>query len=457
MPCTEESKNMVNRNFRFNIFLRLGIVLVLMGLLSYYLFVAGKYIRSFYFGFFILALIFELLWYVDKRNRELTTFLSTLLNDDFSSRIKDYKKGKTFKSLYQAMNLITDKFHKLSTDREVQFQYLHTLVDHVKVGILSYDSKGRVHLVNKAFRELFGLPPIRKNSMITELGTEFYKLVEKIKPGEQFVYKVSQKGINISLAIRATEFKMKNKRFKLISAQNIRRELEERELEAWQKLIRVLTHEIMNSVTPISSLSSSLYELVKIGEEHEEPLDDKTKQKLQSGLEAIINRSSGLMKFTEAYKTLARIPPPDINPIQSDELIHRIEILFKTQTKEKNIDFKAEALSKTWSFLCDIELLDMVFINLMKNSMEALENTKEPQIRIRISKYVENKTLIEVKDNGAGMSEEIMSQIFIPFYTTKQKGSGIGLSLSNQIIRAHGGTIAVDSKPGKGSIFTIVI
>lgn len=127
---------MVNRNFRFNIFLRLGIVLVLMGLLSYYLFVAGKYIRSFYFGFFILALIFELLWYVDKRNRELTTFLSTLLNDDFSSRIKDYKKGKTFKSLYQAMNLITDKFHKLSTDREVQFQYLHTLVDHVKVGIL---------------------------------------------------------------------------------------------------------------------------------------------------------------------------------------------------------------------------------------------------------------------------------------------------------------------------------
>jgi len=163
------------------------------------------------------------------------------------------------------------------------------------------------------------------------------------------------------------------------------------------------------------------------------------------------------MKFTEAYKTLARIPPPDIKPIQSDELIHRIEILFETQTEEKNIDFKAEALSKTWSFPGDIELLDMVFINLMKNSMEALENTEEPQIRIRISKYEEKKTLIEVKDNGAGMSKEIMSQIFIPFYTTKPKGSGIGLSLSNQIIRLHGGTIAADSKPGKGSTFTIVI
>jgi len=293
--------------------------------------------------------------------------------------------------------------------------------------------------------------------MITELGTEFHKLVEKIKPGERFVYKVSQKGGDISLAIHATEFKMENMRFKLISAQNIRRELEERELEAWQKLIRVLTHEIMNSVTPISSLSSSLYELVKIEEEQEKPLNDKVKQRLHSGLEAIIDRSSGLMKFTEAYKTLTRIPPPDIKPIQSDELIHRIEILFKTQTEEKNIDFKAEVLSKTWSFPGDIELLDMVFINLVKNSMEALENTEEPQIRIRISKYEEKKTLIEVKDNGAGMSEEIMSQIFIPFYTTKPKGSGIGLSLSNQIIRLHGGTIAADSKPGKGSTFTIVI
>jgi len=250
---------------------------------------------------------------------------------------------------------------------------------------------------------------------------------------------------------------MKNKPFKLISAQNIRRELEERELEAWQKLIRVLTHEIMNSVTPISSLSSSLYELLIIEEEQEKPLNDKTKQRLQSGLKAIIDRSSGLMKFTEAYKTLSRIPPPDIKPFQSDELIHRIGILSQTLTEEKNIDFKAEALSEKWSFMGDIELLDMVFINLIKNSMEALENTEEPQIRITIRKYEEDKTLIEVKDNGAGMTEEIMGQIFIPFYTTKRKGSGIGLSLSNQIIRLHGGTIAVDSKPDKGSIFTIII
>ena len=428
-----------------------------MGLFSYYLFVTGKYIRIFYIGFVILALIVELFWYVDKRNRELSTFLSTLLNEDFSSTFRDNQKGRSFKSLYKAMNLITDKFHKISSDKEMQFHYLNTLVDHVKVGILSYDSKGRVHLVNQAFRELFGSPPIRKNSKITELGPEFCKLVEKIKPGEQFVYKVSQKGSNISLAIRATEFKMKDKRFKLISAQNIRRELEERELEAWQKLIRVLTHEIMNSVTPISSLSSSLYELVKIGEEQDKPLNDKTKQRLKSGLEAIIDRSSGLMKFTEAYKTLSRIPPPDIKPIQSDELIHRIEILFKSQTEEKNIDFKAETLSELWSFMCDIELLDMVFINLIKNSMEALENSEEPQIRITISKYEEERALIEVKDNGAGMTEEIISQIFIPFYTTKRKGSGIGLSLSNQIIRLHGGTIAVDSKPGIGSIFTIII
>ena len=446
---------MVYRNFRINVVIRLVLIVLLLGFFSFYLFVSSNYIRSIYLGIFILLLLIELFWYIDKRNRELTTFLKSLLNDDFSSRFKDAGKGKSFESFYKTMNSITEKFHNLSAEKEIQFQYMQALIQHVKVGIISFDSEGRIHIVNHAFRYFFNIPRIRKDSLIDDLNPDIIDLLCKIQSEEKKIIKVQQKGKNISLVINATEFKLEDKQYKLISAQNIREELEKQELEAWQKLIRILTHEIMNSVTPILSLSSSLYDLIETKNSKVKQFDEKLIQSLQSGLEAIVDRSTGLMRFTEAYKTLTRIPPPKIKSVRSDELAHRINTLFKTQTEEKNIGFSVELLSKPWSVQCDIELLDMVFINLIKNSIQALENKTNTQIKVRLRTTGKSKTIIEIEDNGKGMAQEVMNQIFVPFYTTKPDGSGIGLSVSNQIIRSHDGTIHVESEPGKGTVFFI--
>ena len=221
---------------------------------------------------------------------------------------------------------------------------------------------------------------------------------------------------------------------------------------AWQKLIRVLTHEIMNSVTPISSLSSSLHNLVK-----DKPCDESLKTKLINGLEAIINRSKGLMKFTEAYKTISRMPPPVFTPVKSEDFIKRVEMLCKMITKDLDLELEIEADPDPWVFYIDPGLLDNVIINLVKNSMEAMDSSRQARLSISLKYSNTGKTILELKDNGRGMNEEIMSEIFVPFFTTKRSGSGIGLSLSNQIIRSHGGIIQVSSQPGEGTTFIIIL
>ena len=403
-------------------------------------------------GTFLLFAIGQLFWYIDKRNREISLFLSSLLNDDFSLSFSDFSKGKSFSALYRVMNDINSKFEKLRSDKEVHSQYLQTLVEHIKVGIVSFDSSGRIHLVNQAFKDLFNIQGLRPNSFLTDLDKEFVDVFRNIKPDENLVKKVSFPGGHITLALQTTIFKIEDEEFKLISAQNIREELEDQELIAWQKLIRVLTHEIMNSVTPISSLSSSLHSLVTT-----KPYNESVKSKLVGGLEAIINRSDGLMKFTEAYKTISRMPPPVLKPVKSEDFVNRVEMLCEMIIKDLDIALETYVDPKSWTFYIDTELIDNVIINLVKNAIEALEGISQPRINIFLKHSNLGKTSIEIKDNGKGMTEEVMNEIFVPFYTTKREGSGIGLSLSNQIIRSHGGTIHATSLPGKGTTFTIVL
>ncbi len=440
------------KNFKINVIVRLGIILSLMAILFYFLFLNEKYLRSIYVAAALIFAIGELLRYIDKRNREVNLFLSSLLNDDYSLTFRGSDKGKSFSSLYQTMNAINSKFEKLRTDKEVHSRYLQTLVEHIKVGIVSFDSSGRIHLVNQAFKDFFNNQTLRINSSLTGLDPEFLEIFRSLEPDVNLVKKLFSQGGQLTLSIKAAIFKLENEEFKLISIQNIREELEEQELMAWQKLIRVLTHEIMNSVTPISSLSSSLHNLVT-----DKPCDDFLKTKLLNGLEAIINRSKGLMKFTEAYKTISRMPPPVFTPVKSEDFIKRVEMLCKMITKDFVLELEIGANSDPWVFYIDTELLDNVIINLVKNAMEAMDSSRQARLSISLKHSNTGKTILELKDNGRGMNEEIMSEIFVPFFTTKRDGSGIGLSLSNQIIRSHGGIIEVNSQPGEGTTFTIIL
>ncbi len=442
------------KSFRWNVFIRLVILLIMLGLLAYYLVVSGKYIRGTYLGMFIIGLLIELFYYVDRRNRELVSFFAALKNEDSTLRFRNMKKGRTFRQLYEVMNEVSEKFQTLRRDRELQFQYLQALLEHVRVGIISFDDEDRIHMVNQAFRKYFDTPGLKKDMYLKNINERIATLFREIKPDERRSFQTDAKSEHsITLTIRGTEFRLGEQHYKLVSAQNIKQELEQQEIIAWQKLIRILTHEIMNSVTPVSSLSASLYDLLS----RDRNVSNESYKKLRSGLEAIMDRSQGLMNFTEAYKSMTRIPPPRMTSVSTDELASRIEALFRSLIGGKGIELKIDHKAESLHFQSDPELLDMVLLNLMNNAVDAVEGSPQPRIVVGIRESGSGRIAIRFEDNGAGMDSEVLDQIYVPFFTTKAKGTGIGLSISNQIVRSLGGYITVRSTPGKGTVFDVVI
>ena len=446
---------MVFKKFRIQVIIRFTIIALALGGLLYCLLVTGKYIRSFYLSVFTVLALVELFYYIDRTNRDVTAFLQSILNSDFTNVFDAGKKGKSFRYLYASMNEITRKFGEINRTKEIQYLYLQTLVEQANVGLLSFDKDGKIQLINRAFREIAGQGPLLSGSDIKELPENIFLVVNELTPGKRELKTLEVGTRMIPLVFIATGIKTGKDEFTLISVQNIRQELDEKELEAWQKLIRVLTHEIMNSATPITSLSSSLYTLLQ--NQGDKPIEQKEKERITTGLEAIQDRSTGLMKFTQAYQSLTRIPKPRVKPIRIKELIHRIEILVKAQIEERRIELIIKEKDEVKNIMGDIDLLDQVFLNLLKNSIEALEGRSNPAIDVTFENTQEGKAMIRIADNGSGMTREIQEQIFVPFFTTKEKGSGIGLSLCRQIIRLHGGMIAVESDEDRGTVFTIMI
>ncbi len=449
------------KNFTFNIMVRLLVITASITGLIYCVMIIGKYLRSTYLLAFILLLLWELIYYVHKSNRDLNNFLLSIQNNDFSTRFSANQKGKSFEQLYSTFNLISDKLKTIRSEREAQYMHLQRLIEHINVGILSFDKQGRIYLINQAFWQLLSTSTSRLRN-IQDLGIAHPELLgslREIQTGERRLLRVQHQDDLWQLAIQATEFSLQGQYFKLISAQNIKGELEEKELEAWQKLIRVLTHEIMNSIAPISSLSETLHDLLGNKGESREGLSSKTYENMRLGLETIKVRSQGLLNFTEAYRNLTRLPNPKFQSVQMRDLCDRLTLLFRSVLESKQIDWQVDLPAYPILFLADPELLDQVLINLIKNAIEALENQDQlqPKIILKANQLPEGKVLIEVIDNGMGIPEDIQDRIFVPFYTTKEDGSGIGLSLCRQIMLLHKGSISLHSREGAGSVFRLMI
>lgn len=445
---------MVYRNFRINIVIRILLIFATLVLMAYWL-VGGHYLRSAYIGILIILLLAELFIYIDRLNRNLASFFTSVLADDFSVRLSDFRKGRSFRKLYEILNAINEKMKFLSKEKETRSQYLGSLIDQSGVGILSIDLNGKIYLVNKAFRELLGLNKARTGMNLGELSAELLDIIRKIQPGEHQLIRWMVGETEQPFSFQVSRFKLETQPFILVTAHDIRAELDEKELEAWQKLIRVLTHEIMNSVTPVVSLSNSLNDLLKT---HAEGIkDQKLKDRLSDGLEAIIDRSSGLMKFTTAYQNLTRIPTPKLQVIQPSDLLKRINTLYQPEIKDKKINLLIKYAGKPEKFSGDPDLLEQVLINLIRNAAEAVEGRVDPRIVLIIEENPGYQVRIKVEDNGSGMNKDILDKLFVPFFSTKPKGTGIGLSLSRQIIMMHKGSIEVTSVEGKGSVFEVLM
>lgn len=404
----------------------------------------------------ILQIIY-LIWYLQRVNRDIIKFVTALKYDDVSINFhKNGKADKAFRKLYNELENIIHAISEVRSEKESEHQYFQNTIRHIGIGILAFDENGQIELCNEAALELLNRHRLQNISEtdIIQRGIAFKFM--QIKPGSTKLIKLDVKNEVVQLAVKAANFKIKSKEIKLLSLQNIKSEIDQSEIEAWQKLIRVLTHEIMNSVSPIKLLTGSLIEMFeqegKIKTINE--LDNPTIENSVLGLKTIRKRSAGLSNFVTSYKNLTQIPKPTISRFKITSLFQDIKTLLTNDLNKISADFKTTCTPEDLELNADEKLMEQVIINLIKNALEALEKTKNPQIKLFAEKMNES-IQIQVCDNGPGMSSDIIDNIFIPFFTTKEKGSGIGLSLSRQIIHLHGGTISVKSDPEKGTVFTL--
>jgi two-component system nitrogen regulation sensor histidine kinase NtrY len=440
---------MVFKNFRFQVFLRVTVLIFCIVALAWCL-TNALYLRSFYIAIACLVLTIELI----RVNRDIKTFMSTLLQGDFMTHYQESGKGKSFDALYQMLNRISDAFKKINAEKEIQYRYLELLVEHVRVSILSIDADEKIHLANQALRDLLRKKIVTNLKMIESLDETLVRTIREIHAGETRLIKVNIEDELLQISIHASEFKLDGRYFKLISMQNIKNELDSREMESWQKLIRVLSHEIMNSVSPISSLSDTLHGLVRQNRVQLSTMETGLYNSLDSGLEAIKLRSEGLFNFTQTYRKLTHVPKPSLKKTNLKDIIDRVQVLLRSKLAENNIQLKV--YNTDVELVADGELMEHVFINLLLNAIDALKNQPEPQIEVYTSRTQKDLLHIHVVDNGEGIDPRTVEKIFIPFFTTRTNGSGIGLALTKQILQLHQANIVLKSQPGKGSEFIIV-
>ncbi len=405
---------------------------------------------------FIVQTIF-LIVYINRINSDLERFLFALQNEDSTVSYTLSSKKGIYRNLKVILDEINRSISKVKIEKENQFQYLQYVIEHVNVGLIAFNSEGKISLLNQAARNIFNSAVIRNISELNRFHPGIQNTLISLKPSEQRLVMVPSGNNILQLALRKSQFKLAGEMTNLVSFQNIQTELDHKELESWQKLIRVLRHEIMNTVSPITSLTTTL---TRIFTKRKRPkkLEEITANNITdtlSGLEIISKRSQGILDFVEQYKKLTQLPKPDFKTIKLCHILEDITVLLQNDLDKSGIRISVHC-SEDLQIFADRKLIEQVLINLIKNSTEALKDSKHPKILLKAFNDREGRTTIQVADNGIGIPDDIRENIFVPFYSTKENGTGIGLSLVRQIILLHKGNIMVQSVPGKETVFSLV-
>jgi two-component system, NtrC family, nitrogen regulation sensor histidine kinase NtrY len=450
---------MVYKKFRLQVIIRVFALIATIFLL----FIA--YQTDYHFALIIVSLflvfeVFSLFRYVDKTNRDLSNFLESIRHAEFSNSFKTENIGSSFDELSDAFNQVIKDFQKIRSEKEEHFHYLQSIVQNIEISIIAYLPDGTVELINKSAKKLFQLSSIKNIKALESFSVDLVNTLLGIKPGQNYLVKVHDEDDILQLAINATELRIKDKLIIIATISNIQNVLEEQETEAWQKLIRVLTHEIMNSIAPIASLSSTVEIMLKDLNEsrskmEKTSLNAESVDEINQALQTINKRSTGLLHFVNTYRNLTRIPKPNFKITKVSDLMNSIRLLVEEELKKNNIKCKIRIEPENLEIYADEQLIEQVIINLIKNSVSALENIKDAVISIKAFNNKRGRVTIQVIDNGKGIIKDVIDKIFIPFFTTKPNGSGIGLSLSKQILKLHNGSISVHSEPEKETVFTL--
>jgi len=381
-------------------------------------------------------------------NRKVAFFFDAVTNDDTTLHFSEDNRTHSFQQLHRSFNRLNEHIAALKIENTHRERFFHEMMKSSATGLIAVDQMGYVEQINDSALEYLNLPHIAHIDLLKQKNHDFYTRMQAIRPGQSLTIKVLQ-GAELRLySLKVALLNFDENRYRLYSISDIRAEIEENELDSWQKLIRVMTHEIMNSVAPITSLSNTLSRIF-LRSGNPLPVSEVTENHVRNiidGLEVIENTGRGLMRFVEDYRQLTRIPSPVFKPIQIEHWLESIRLLVQPALHEKNIRFQL-SVHDAPELIGDEKMLSQVLINLLNNAMDALANTPDKKIDLQVAGNSSGRITITVSDNGKGIPPDELEKIFIPFYTTKENGSGIGLSLSRKIMRLHRGSLSVISEP----------
>lgn len=449
---------MIFKRFYYVVVFRIVLLVISIFLFLYLVSVAKHEVSSIILGLLIVFQVYLLINFVNQTNNKLTQFFNSIKYSDFSSSFSDQSLGKSFEKLNESLNQVIEEFKKHRAEKEEHFNYLQTVVQHVNIGILCFDTEGNVDLYNSAAKRILKKNIVRNINDLESVKDDLPETLLKLKAGDKILIKIFTEDELKQLSFYATEFRMRGNEFILVAFYDIHAELEEKEIESWQKLIRVLTHEIMNSITPISSLASTVDELLieKTSDGQVlRQLDDEDLGNIENALQTIQRRSEGLLNFVDIYRNLTRIPQPNFRYFPIKEAFDRVENLLHQKIENLNISCNCNVFPDDLKLTADPDLIDQVLINLVLNAIDAVQKIENPNVTLAAYNNQNNRTIIEIADNGTGIKPDIIDKIFMPFFTSKKHGSGIGLSLSRQIMHLHKGSISVKTKLDEGTIFTL--
>jgi two-component system nitrogen regulation sensor histidine kinase NtrY len=450
---------MVLNKFFINVLIRVTFIVlssVLLGIILQHL-DRGYYYTLAGIIFLIVLQAWLLVNEVNKINADLEKFFSSVHDHDSSVRFSENAEGNSFRKIHEMMNQLNTIIQNVKIENERTSHFLQSVVDHVDIGLLSFDTDGRIKIYNRAVIRYLKVPQPRQLSALKITDSEIFKIINTIKSGQEVLHKMKTDNLLQSILIKATELKFESSVIKLVSFQDITNELDKKELDSWQRLIRVLTHEIMNSISPITSLTSVISGYFKKNDDvnpvSPENIDHQIIAKTLFGLNTIEETGKGLLDFVDKYRSLTSLPKPDVCKFTISDLFRRCKLLMESSISGNN-KITASAYPEDIALFADYSQVEQVLINLIKNAIAAISGKRNGVIQLKAF-CSEEGTIIQVEDNGIGISNDIIEDIFVPFYTTKENGSGIGLSLSKQIMQNHKGTISVNSAPNRGATFTL--
>ena len=442
------------KKIEWRILIRIAVLFITLSTAAFLL-VKGFYV---YLLLVIPVIIYELIEFYRfhyKAHQELDQFVESVHYRDFSRYFDVKHASADIQPLRKGFNEINTTFKVISKEKETQYQYLQKILELVDTGILSYEEKtGEVVWMNESLKKMLQLPYLKTIYSLNRRDAALSEAIISLKPGENKIATAHPERNTFKILLSATAFQTEGKIYKLIAFQNVNEALDETESKAWQKLLSVLTHEIMNSVAPISSLAETLknrlQQSVAVLNDDSGTVDD-----LELGIETIKRRSEGLLKFAETYRNLNKITTLNLKKVYVRDIFENLLQLMQPTLEQKNIEVETILKDTDLVLEADTDLLEQVLINLVVNAIEAVKEKAEP--RIVLTAYIANnrRTVIKVADNGHGMAQELLDKIFIPFFSTKKSGSGIGLSLCKQIMMLHKGNIQVHSVEGEGTAFQL--